>query len=94
MHQATLRGPEIEEGCGHTMIFVGSSLTIRIPMTFLSDNMDEPRTTGRSRFHILQNGDKVFNVVAIHRTNVIQPKLLKHCGTRSTDHPPCKLIYF
>jgi hypothetical protein len=24
--------------------------------------MNEPRTTGRSRFHILQNGDKVFNV--------------------------------
>jgi hypothetical protein len=32
--------------------------------------------------------------VAIHKTNVIQPKLLKHYGTKSTNHPPCKLIYF
>jgi hypothetical protein len=53
------------------MMFVSSSLSIRIPMTFLNDNMDEHKTIGHNRFHTLRMVTRSLQWIYIQGPSVI-----------------------
>lgn len=77
-----------------TMVLIGGLLSVRVSPTFLGDDMDEDRTGRFGVLDLIENRDQVIYVVAIDRTNVVKPQLLKQGRAGTTDHTASVLVDF
>mmetsp|Transcript_46006 Transcript_46006/g.103660 ORF Transcript_46006/g.103660 Transcript_46006/m.103660 type:complete len:234 (+) Transcript_46006:1085-1786(+) len=67
---------------GHTMVFVGRRLGWGIAITLFSLDVQEDRLVATAVTNILEDWDKIVEVVAVHGANIIEPKLLEQRATR------------